>query len=104
KYKKEDMGKFYFLVYEKNMSILGAAKELRIPSSTAQTCYTRGRKDLYLRKPGSGRPLTLNSEQKGYLVNLKEEKPGIVLDEMMEGLKSQFTSLEVSSSSLYKHV
>ncbi|CEP13773.1 hypothetical protein [Parasitella parasitica] len=114
KYKKEDIEKFYFLVFEKNMSIRGAARELKIPPGTAQTWYTKGRKsvesgeDLYLRKPGSGRPvgrpLTINSEQKDYLVHLIDQKPGIVLDEMMEGLTSQFTDLNVSRSSLYKYV
>lgn len=108
------MEKFYFLVFEKNMSIRGAAKEMKIPPCTAQTWYTRGQKsiengeDLYMRKPGSGRPvgrpLKINSEQKEYLVNLIEEKPGIVLDEMMEGLTSQFTDLDISRSSLYKYV
>lgn len=108
------MEKFYFLVFEKSMSIRGPAKELKIPSGTAQTWYTKGQKsiengeDLYLRKPGSGRPvgrpLTMNSEQKEYLLNLIDQKPGIVLDEMMEGLTSQFTNLEISRSSLYKYV
>lgn len=69
------------------MSIRGAARELNIPSGTAQTWYTKGLKsiengeDLYLRKPGSGRPvgrpLTINS---------------------------QFTDLNISRSSLYKYV
>ncbi|KAI8877485.1 hypothetical protein K501DRAFT_41512 [Backusella circina FSU 941] len=114
KYKKEDMEKFYFLVFEKNMSIRGAAKELKIPPGTAQTWYTKGQKsiesgeDLYLRKPGSGRlvgrPLTINSEQKECLVKLIDQKPGIVLDEMMGGLTSQFTNLDISRSSLYKYV
>ncbi|CAO3628452.1 unnamed protein product [Mucor hiemalis] len=79
KYKKENMEKFYFLVFEKAMLIRGAARELNIPPGTAQTCYTKGRKsveigeDLYLRNPDSGpvgRPLTINLEQKDYLVNL----------------------------------
>ncbi|OAD75130.1 Homeodomain-like DNA binding domain-containing transcription factor [Phycomyces blakesleeanus NRRL 1555(-)] len=108
------MKKFYFLVFEKNMSIRGAAKELKIPPCTAQTWYTKDQKsiesgeDLYLRKPGNerpvGRPLTINSEQKKYLINLIDQKPGIVLDEMMDGLTSQFTNLDISRSSLYKYV
>ncbi|KAG1051388.1 hypothetical protein G6F43_006405 [Rhizopus delemar] len=35
KYKKEDMEHFFFLVNEKGMSVRGAAKHLKIPSSTA---------------------------------------------------------------------
>ncbi|KAG1443928.1 hypothetical protein G6F56_010494 [Rhizopus delemar] len=96
------------------MSVRGTAKELKIPPGTAQTWYTKGQKsiesgeDLYLRKPGSGRPVerpfTINSEQKEYLVNLIDQKPGIVLDEIMEGLTCQFTKLDISRSSLYKYV
>ncbi|CEP10489.1 hypothetical protein, partial, partial [Parasitella parasitica] len=37
KYKKEDMEKFYFLVLEKGISIRGAAKELNLPATTAQS-------------------------------------------------------------------
>ncbi|KAI9355548.1 hypothetical protein BD770DRAFT_411750 [Pilaira anomala] len=35
--KKEGMEKFYFLVLEKGMSIRGAAKELNLPGTTAQS-------------------------------------------------------------------
>jgi hypothetical protein len=47
--------------------------------------------------------LTINSEQKEYLVNLIDQKPDIVLDEMMDGLTSQLTNLDISRS-LYKYV
>lgn len=108
------MEDFYFLVFEKNMSIRGAARELKIPPGTAQTWHTKGveslekGKDLCLRKPGSGRPvgrpLTINSEQKEYLIDLIDQKPSIVLDEMMEDFTSRFTDLEISRSSLHKFI
>lgn len=52
----------------------------------------------------SWKTLKINSEQKEYLVNVIEEKPGIVLDEMMEVLASQFTDLGISRFSLQKYV
>ncbi|KAI9486310.1 MAG: hypothetical protein EXX96DRAFT_548597 [Benjaminiella poitrasii] len=41
KYKKEDMNIFYFMVFDKSMSIHGAARELKIPPTTAQTWYQK---------------------------------------------------------------
>lgn len=113
-YRKDDMEKLFQLVFEKGMSVRGAAKELNIPPSTAQTWYTKGTKsletgeDVQLRKPGSGRPvgrpLKLNAEHKEYITNAIDEKPGIVLEEMMEGLTSQFIDLEISRSNLHKFI
>ncbi|CEP08441.1 hypothetical protein, partial, partial [Parasitella parasitica] len=114
KYKKEDMEKFYFLVLEKGMSIRGAAKELNLPATTAQSWYKRGMEslekgeDLCIRKTGSGRPVgrppKLSNEHRDYLVQIIDEKPSIVLDEMMEKLTSEFEGLNIARSNLHKFI
>lgn len=114
KYKKEDMDKFHFLVLEQNRSIRSAAKELNMPSGTAQTWHKKGLESIEkdeepgMRKPGSGRPvgrpLKLSTDQKEYLVELVDQRPGIVLDQMMDELTSRFIDLDVSRSALHKFV
>ncbi|KAI8368095.1 hypothetical protein BD560DRAFT_353295, partial [Blakeslea trispora] len=42
KYNPEDKRHFFFLIYEKNMSIRGAAKQLGIPPTTAQSWFKKG--------------------------------------------------------------
>ncbi|KAI8383083.1 hypothetical protein BD560DRAFT_315570, partial [Blakeslea trispora] len=46
KYNPEDKRHFFFLIYEKNMSIRGAAKQLGIPPTTAQSWFKKGEASL----------------------------------------------------------
>ncbi|KAI8330685.1 hypothetical protein BD560DRAFT_295534, partial [Blakeslea trispora] len=46
KYNPEDKSNFFFLIYEKNMSVRGAAKELGIPPTTAQSWFSKGEASL----------------------------------------------------------
>ncbi|KAI8639334.1 hypothetical protein BD408DRAFT_324453, partial [Parasitella parasitica] len=45
-YKSEDKAKFFFLVYEKQMSIRAACKMVKIPPSTGQNWYKKGVESL----------------------------------------------------------
>ncbi|KAG1488698.1 hypothetical protein G6F46_012114 [Rhizopus delemar] len=114
KYKKEDMEEFFYLVNEKRMSIRGAAAEIKVPSSTAYNWHKKGLESLELdediEKGGArsavkmGRPALLNDIHKDYLISLVDEKPSIVLDEMMGSLTAAFADLKISKSSLHEFV
>ncbi|CAO3701945.1 unnamed protein product [Rhizopus stolonifer] len=64
--------------------------------------------DFVERRTGGGRPAgrppILDEEHKEFLVNLIDEKPSIVLDEMMENLTDQFSSLQIKKTALYNFV
>lgn len=111
-YKLEDIESLTFLVDEKCMSIRSAAAQLKIPYSTARNWIIKNNNnedvEIVGRKEGSGRPAgrppTLTDEHKDYLVEILDEKPGLVLDEMMESLNSQFIDLSISKSALHKFI
>jgi hypothetical protein len=48
--------------------------------------------------------LKLSTGQEEYLVELIDERPGIVLDQVMDELTSRFIDLDVSRSALHKFV
>ncbi|CAO3675318.1 unnamed protein product [Rhizopus stolonifer] len=103
---------FFYLVYEKGSSIRDAAKKLKVPQSTAQSWMSKAKQaaddDFVERRTGGGRPAgrppILDEEHKEFLVNLIDEKPSIVLDEMMENLTDQFSSLQIKKTALYNFV
>ncbi|RCI06187.1 hypothetical protein CU098_005236, partial [Rhizopus stolonifer] len=97
KYKPEDKSNFFHLVYEKNMSVRGAAKQLGIPPTTAQTWFKQGEASLEKDsevamertvdgKRKLGRPAILNDAHKECLIEAIDERPEMVLEEMMECL------------------
>jgi hypothetical protein len=98
-YKKEDMEEPFYLVNEKRMSIRAAAAEIKVPSIIAYNWHKKGLESLELdediEKGGVrgavkvGRPAILNDIHKGYLINLVDEKPSIVLDNMIKSLTTQ---------------
>lgn len=101
---------FFFNLYEKGMSLRAAAAELKIPKSTAydwKKKYEEG-SDVFGRKEGSGRPkgrsAILNEEHQKYLVEMIDENPSLVLDQMMDSLTSQFEDLKVSKTTLYDFI
>ncbi|KAG1451631.1 hypothetical protein G6F56_008036 [Rhizopus delemar] len=51
-----------------------------------------------------GRPAILNEDYQKHLVELIDDNPSLVLDEMMESLTSQFEDLEISKTALYNFV
>jgi hypothetical protein len=91
------------LLYEKNTSVRAAAKELKITQSTAQTWKKKadlaGDEKLDVRKTGSGRKVgrlsVFTKEHERFLTNFIDENPSSVLDDMMEGLASQFADLQI---------
>lgn len=92
------------------MSLRAAAAELKIPKSTAydwKKKYEEG-SDVFSRKEGSGRPkgrpAILNEEHQKYLVEMIDENPSLVLDQMMDSLTSQFEDLKVSKTTLYDFI
>ncbi|KAG1020554.1 hypothetical protein G6F43_014309 [Rhizopus delemar] len=94
------------------MSIRAAAAEIKVPSSTAYNWHKKGLESLELdediEKGGArgavkvGRPALLNDIHKDYLISLVDEKPSIVLDEMMGSLTAAFADLKISKSSLHE--
>ncbi|CEG71153.1 hypothetical protein RMATCC62417_06936 [Rhizopus microsporus] len=110
KYTNSDKERFFFSMYEQGLSLRKAAAQLSIPHSTAQSWkkkYEMG-EDVFKRKEGSGRPqdrpAILNEEHQKYLLDLVDDNPSLVLDQMMESLTSQFEGLEISKTSLYNFV
>ena len=87
------------MVNEKRMSIRAAAAEIKVPSTTAYNWHKKGLESLELdedtEKGGVrgavkvGRPAILNDIHKGYLINLVDEKPSIVLDKTIKSLTTQ---------------
>ncbi|CAO3678949.1 unnamed protein product [Rhizopus stolonifer] len=114
KYKKEDMDKFFQLVEEKKMSIRSAAAEIKVPKSTAYDWYKEERESLGNdenivmgeAKSGAkkGRSAILNDTHKEYLVSLIDEQSSLVLDEIVNGLVSQFVDLKIFKTALYEFV
>lgn len=111
-YKDEDKEALFFLIYEKGCSVRSAASKLNIPPTTARNWLKKEEENNNVevtgRKPGSGRPAgrptVFNDEHKGYLTELIDNKPDIVLDEMMESLTTQFIDLDISKSGLHRFV
>jgi hypothetical protein len=64
--------------------------------------------EIVERKEGSDRPAgrlpNLTDVHKNYLVEILDEKPGLVLDETMESLHSQFIDLSIYKSALHKFI
>ncbi|KAI8327422.1 hypothetical protein EDC96DRAFT_580700 [Choanephora cucurbitarum] len=87
-HKSDVKNHFFFLLSEKNMSIRAAAKELQIPQSTEQT----------------GRPFMLTEDHVRFIIDFLDENPLSILDDMMEGLTSQFADLQIKKSSLHDFV
>ncbi|KAG1444924.1 hypothetical protein G6F56_010105 [Rhizopus delemar] len=92
------------------MSLHAAAAELKIPKSTTydwKKKYEEG-SDVFGRKEGSsrprGRPAILNEEHQKYLVEMIDENPSLVLDQMMDNLTSQFKGLKVSKNAYFHSV
>lgn len=63
---------------------------------------------FFTRKEGSGRPrgrsAILNEEHQKHLIELIDENPSLVLDQIMESLTSQFEGHKVSKTSLYDFI
>lgn len=111
-YKSDVKNHFFFLLSEKNMSIRAAAKELQIPQSTAQSWQKKaekaGDKEIETRVSGSGKkaggPPVLTEDHARFIIDFLDENPSSVLDDMMEGLTSQFSDLQIKKSSLHDFV
>ncbi|KAG2200617.1 hypothetical protein INT47_007361 [Mucor saturninus] len=109
-YKSEDKTKFFFLVYEKQLSVRAACKTIKIPASTGQNCSKKGVESLergedlpQTKDIGTvGRPAKLSQDHKEYLISIVDEKPDLVLEEMVEQMNSQFMDLEIGKSALHK--
>ncbi|KAI9260126.1 hypothetical protein EDC94DRAFT_489178, partial [Helicostylum pulchrum] len=91
------------------MSIRGAAKELNIPPSTAQNWVNADKKtpkDVIEREEGSskavGRPSFLVEEHGKSLHELIDEKPSLVISEIMDEITTKFSGLAISKSALHK--
>ncbi|KAI8372264.1 hypothetical protein EDC96DRAFT_425798, partial [Choanephora cucurbitarum] len=111
-YKSDVKNHFFFLLSEKNMSIRAAAKELQIPQSTAQSWKKKvekaGDEEIETRASGSGRkagrPPVLTEGNACFIMDFLDENPSSVLDDMMEGLTSQFVDLQIKKSFLHGFV
>ncbi|KAG1255894.1 hypothetical protein G6F68_010039 [Rhizopus microsporus] len=111
RYKPEDKEQFFFLIYEKNMDIREAARALKMPETTAQSWYKKeseNPEEEIGRKKGSGRPVgrpsALREEHEQFLKELIDDKPSLVLEEMMDSLTSKFVDLSISKTALYNFV
>ncbi|CAO3632584.1 unnamed protein product [Mucor hiemalis] len=80
----------------------------KIPPSTGQNWYKKGLESLekdedlphVKEKDEAGRPVKLQQEHKEYLLSIVDEKPDLVMEEMIEQLNSQFIDLSFEKSAL----
>ncbi|KAG1152789.1 hypothetical protein G6F37_001571 [Rhizopus arrhizus] len=87
KYKKEDMEHFFYLVNEKGEEALDDFFERRKPDS---------------RRP-VGRPPKLTDAHRDYIVKLVDENDtGLILDQMMESLTTEFMGLQIFKSAIHE--
>ncbi|KAI8967804.1 hypothetical protein BDF20DRAFT_792955, partial [Mycotypha africana] len=107
-YKEAKKEQLFALVYEKGMSAREAALKLRITPRTAQRWIANDQRDPQTykeRKEGSERPVSrpamMDDRHKTHLVDLIDEEPALVLDQMIDSLAADFIDLEISKTALY---
>ncbi|KAI9484139.1 MAG: hypothetical protein EXX96DRAFT_448167, partial [Benjaminiella poitrasii] len=110
-YKEVEKEQLFALVYEKGMSAREASLKLHITPRTAQRWIANDQQDpqtYTARKEGSGRPVgrpaIMDDRHKTHLVDLIDEEPALVLDQMMDSLTAEFIDLEISKTALYNFV
>lgn len=110
-YKDSEKEQLFALVYERGMSVRQAALKLQITPRTAQRWVADDRQNpqTYIgRKEGSGRPVgrpaLMDERHKTHLVDLIDEEPSLVLEQMMDSLTASFIDLEISKTALYNFV
>ncbi|KAI9322793.1 hypothetical protein BX666DRAFT_1898543 [Dichotomocladium elegans] len=108
RYNDDEKEKLFFLVYEKGMSVRSAALQLQIKPRTAQYWVRQDLKnptDQIMRNVASGlpreRPPKLVEEHQAFLVGLIDEKPSLVLWEIMSSLTEKFADLSIQKTALY---
>lgn len=91
------------------MSARAAAIKLQSNPRTAQRWFKNDQENpqTYIaRKEGSGRPAgkpaLLDDSHKKFIVDLVDDQPSLVLDQMMESLTASFVELEISKTALLK--
>ncbi|KAG1459641.1 hypothetical protein G6F46_004097 [Rhizopus delemar] len=94
--------------FDKGMSVRAVALQLQIKLRTAQYWVQKDQKEStyqIVRNVGGdrspGRPPKLVEEHQKFLVDLIDEKPSLVLDEMMANLTDQFANLDIKKSALH---
>ncbi|KAK4521056.1 uncharacterized protein ATC70_004046 [Mucor velutinosus] len=110
-YKESEKEQLFALVYKRGMSARQADLKLQINPRTAQRWVANDQQDpqTYIaRKEGSGRPVArpalMDERHKTHLINLIDEEPALVLDQMMESLTVLFSDLKISKTTLYNFV
>ncbi|KAI9358966.1 hypothetical protein BD770DRAFT_296139, partial [Pilaira anomala] len=110
KYKRHafvDKEKLFFYIYEKGMTVRGAAKELNIASSTAQNWVSseaKKPKDIAEKKINKEKNLILEDKHKNFLLELIDEKPSLVMSEIIDEMTKAFPTFDISKSVLHKHM
>ncbi|GAA5798206.1 hypothetical protein HPULCUR_003606 [Helicostylum pulchrum] len=99
------------LVINRGMSARAAAMKLNIKPRIAQIWVKKDKDDpqpYFEKKEGSGRPVgrppKLGEEREKFLVDLVDDQPSLVLDQIMDNLTNQFTDLSISKTGLYNVV
>ncbi|KAG1474854.1 hypothetical protein G6F56_000093 [Rhizopus delemar] len=110
-YKDSEKEQLFTLIYEKGMCARAAAIKLHINPRIAQRWFKndQGNPQTYIsRKEGSGRPAgrpaLLDDSHKKFIVDLVDDQPSLVLDQMTESLTASFIELEISKTALYNFV
>ncbi|GAN06739.1 conserved hypothetical protein [Mucor ambiguus] len=110
-YKDLEKEQLFTLIYEKGMSARAAVIKLHINPRTAQRWFKNDQENpqtCIARKEGSGRPAgrpaLLDDSHKKFIVDLVDDQPSLVLDQMMESLTASFIELEISKTALYNFV
>jgi transposase len=110
-YKDTEKEQLLDLVINRGMSARAAAMKLNIKPRIAQIWVKNDQEDpqpYFERKEGSGRPVgrppKLGGEHEKFLVDLVDDQPSLVLDQIMDNLTNHFTGLSISKTGLYKFV
>ncbi|KAI9364656.1 hypothetical protein BD770DRAFT_313990, partial [Pilaira anomala] len=105
-YKDNKREQFLDLVVNKGMSARAATIKLNIKSRIAQIWVKKKEKDPHpnFKMKRRQRPPKLGPKHEMFLVDLVDDRPSLVLDQLMDDLTSRFTDLSISKTRLYNFV
>ncbi|KAI9276154.1 hypothetical protein BY458DRAFT_546167 [Sporodiniella umbellata] len=98
---------FFYLMSEKNMNALAAAKELNVPMSTAHAWKVAKKasdEGAPIIRKKKGRVPLLSEEHARFLTNLFDKNPSLAIHEVVKSLRDQFADTQISDKTVYYFV
>ncbi|KAI8081918.1 uncharacterized protein B0P05DRAFT_66119 [Gilbertella persicaria] len=109
-YRSAEMDRFFSLVHDKGLSVRAAARQLKMPASTADYWYKKSLENpdelVCKRNEGGGRPVgrppVLIDAHRNFFIDLVDkDDTGMSLDQMMDTLTKRFDGLEIKKSAFH---